>query len=121
MTRWFEARQAHELCISAMSWAELHRGVTRLPESRRRHELVAWLQDLEAGFEDRILSFDRKAAEVWAQMTVQAEARGKPLAAFASIIAATARAHDCTLVTRNVRDVAHADVDVVDPWGGVPG
>jgi hypothetical protein len=68
VTRWFEARQAHELCISAMSWAELHRGVTRLPESRRRHELAAWLQDLEAGFEDRILSFDRKAAEVWAQI-----------------------------------------------------
>ena len=64
MTRWFEARQAHELRISAMSWAELHRGVTRLPESRRWHELAAWLQDLEAGFEDRILSFDRKAAEV---------------------------------------------------------
>ena len=88
MTRGFEARQAHELRISAMSWAELHRGVTRLPESRRRHELAAWLQDLEAGFEGRILSFDRKAAEVWAQMTVQAEPRGKPLAAFDSIIVA---------------------------------
>ena len=54
-------------------------------------------------------------------MTVQAEARGKPLAAFDSIIAATARAHGCTLVTRNVREVAHADVRIVDPWGGVPG
>ncbi|WP_415033428.1 type II toxin-antitoxin system VapC family toxin [Azonexus sp.] len=114
--QWFEARKPHELCISAMTWGELQRGVARLPKSKRRSELTLWLEQLEAGFEDRILAFDQKASEVWAQMTVQAEEQGKSLAAFDSIIAATARACDCKLVTRNVRDFAHADIDVLNPW-----
>jgi predicted nucleic acid-binding protein len=46
-------------------------------------------------------------------MTVQAEANDKPMAAFDSIIAATARAYDCKLVTRNVRDFAQASVVIV--------
>lgn len=114
--RWFQARKPHELCISAMTWGELQRGVTRLLPTKRRSELTLWLEQLQAGFEDRILAFDQKASEVWAQMTVQAEAQGKSMAAFDSIIAATARACDCKLVTRNVRDFAHADIDVLNPW-----
>lgn len=114
--RWFEARKAHELCISAMTWGELQRGVTRLPESKRRSELTLWLQQLETGFEDRILAFDQHVSKVWADMAVQAETQGKSMAAFDSIIAATARAHDCILVTRNVRDFVNAGIDVINPW-----
>ncbi len=118
--RWFEARKAHELYLSAMSWGELQRGVIRLPKSKRRSELAAWLQQLDIGFEDRILAFDQRIAEAWAQMTVQAEARGKSLSAFDSLIAATAHAHDCQLVTRNVRDYAHTGIAIVNPWGATP-
>ena len=85
--------------------------------SLHRSELRAWLQQLEVNFEDRILAFDSDAAAVWAVMTVEAEARGRPMSAFDSIIAATARRHDCRLVTRNVRDFADASVDLVNPWG----
>lgn len=114
--QWFQARKPHELCISAMTWGELQRGVTRLPPSKRRSVLTLWLEQLRAGFEDRILAFDQKASEVWAHMTVHAEAQGKSMAAIDSIIAATARACNCKLVTRNVRDFAHADIDVLNPW-----
>jgi predicted nucleic acid-binding protein len=114
--RWFEARKAHELCISSMTWGELQRGVTRLPESKRRSELTLWLQQLETGFEDRILAFDKNVSRVWAHMTAQAETQGKSMAAFDSIIAATARAHDCKLVSRNVRDFVNAGIDVINPW-----
>jgi toxin FitB len=38
------------------------------------------------------------------------------MSAFDSIIAATARTHDCKLVTRNVGDFAQAGIDVVNPW-----
>ena len=116
VTQWLQARKPHELFISSMTWGELQRGVARLPPSNRRSELTLWLEQLEAGFEDRVLAFDQQASEAWAQMTVMAEAQGKSMAAFDSIIAATARAYDCKLVTRNVRDVAHADVDVINPW-----
>ncbi len=114
--RWLAARNAHELFISAMTWGELQRGVSRLPRSKRRSELTRWLEQLKIGFESRILAFDQAVAEAWAQMTAQAETQGKPMAAFDSIIAATARANECKLVTRNVRDFAHSGVEAINPW-----
>jgi predicted nucleic acid-binding protein len=114
--QWFKTRKPHELCISAMTWGELQRGVAKLPQSKRRSELTAWLNQLESGFEDRILSFDQKSSEIWAQMTLQAETKGKSMAAFDSIIAATARAFGCKMVTRNVRDFTQADIDLLNPW-----
>ena len=116
VTQWLQARKPHELFISSMTWGELQRGVARLPQSKRRSELTLWLEQLEAGFEDRVLAFAQQASEVWTQITVMVEAQGKSMAAFDSIIAATARACDCKLVTRNVRDFAHADIDVLSPW-----
>ena len=115
--QWFEARQAHELCISAMTLGELQRGINKLQLSKRRTALTSWLQKLESGFEDRILAFDAKASKVWSQMTVEAEVSGKSMAAFDSIIAATARAYGCKLVTRNVRDFTTTGVETIDPWG----
>ena len=113
---WFEKRKPHELYTSAMTWGELNRGVDRMPASNRRSELTQWLDQLVIGFEDRVLAFDQTVARAWSQMTVQAEANGKPIAAFDSIIAATARANNCKLVTRNVRDFAQAGVEIVNPW-----
>ena len=77
-----------------MTWGELQRGVTRMPESKRRSDLTLWLQQLQIGFENRILAFDQNVSEVWAHMTVQAETEGKSMTAFDSIIAATACAHE---------------------------
>ena len=114
--RWLENQKEQSLCTSAMTCAELHRGVGRLPASKRKSELSLWLQNLEAGFEGRILAFDQSVAQVWSQMTVEAQARGKSMAAFDSIIAATARKHGCHLVTRNIRDFAHAGLDLLNPW-----
>lgn len=119
--QWFSERKEEELCISAMTLAELRRGVARLPESNRRSELGLWLQKLEAGFEDRIIPFDQETASVWAQMVVRAESAGRPMAAFDSIIAATALAQGCQLVTRNTRDFAHAGVALLDPWQKIVG
>lgn len=115
---WIGACREADLFVSALTLAELHRGVGRLPESRRRSELAAWLTALEAGFEDRALPFSQETARVWAGMVIQAEGQGKPLAAFDSLIAATARAHGLRLVTRNVRDFAAAGVNLLNPWDG---
>lgn len=115
---WMAGCKEHELFVSAMTMAELHRGVGRLPESRRRGELTTWLAALEAGFEDRVLPFSQETARVWAAMVIRAEGQGKPMAAFDSVIAATALTHGLRLVTRNVRDFAFAGVGLLNPWDG---
>jgi toxin FitB len=113
---WVAARAESELYVSALSLAELHRGVRRLPESRRRVELSQWLAQLERGFEDRVLPFSLDTAHAWAEITAQAEQHGKPMAAFDSLIAATARAHGLRIVTRNVKDFSASGLPLLNPW-----
>ena len=114
--KWLESCNVHQLYTSVMILAELQRGVARLPESKRRTELSLWLQALEIGFENRMLVFDTRVAKVWAEITVAAESQGKSLTAFDSLIAATAKAHDCLLVTRNVKDFCNANIGIFNPW-----
>ena len=66
--------------------------------------------------EPAVLPFGQQAAHVWALMVIQAAAQGKPMAAFDSIIAATALMHGLSLVTRNIRDFNQAGVNVINPW-----
>ncbi len=117
---WMGTRIESTLFVSAMTLAELHRGVCKLPASQRRADLSAWLRQLELGFEDRVLPFNQDTARVWAQMTTQAEQQSRPMAAFDSIIAATAIARGLRLVTRNVRDFTSAGVQVFNPWPDPP-
>lgn len=113
---WINRREETELHIAAMTLAELQRGVARLPASRRKTELGDWLTQLHAGFAGRVLSFTAETAGYWGEMCARAEADGRTLAAFDSLIAATALEHGLVLVTRNTADFAAAPVVVVDPW-----
>lgn len=118
---WMGARASSDLFVSALTLAELERGVLRLPPSRRQSELATWLAAVQAGFGQRALPFTRDTAGYWARLCAQAEAAGKPMAAFDSLIAATALEHGLAVVTRNVRDFAHAPVVLINPWDTVPG
>lgn len=113
---WMVAQQAENLFVSAITLGELERGVIKLPPSRRRNELTTWLAQVALGFEDRVLPFGRETARVWADMCARAEAKGRPLAAFDSIIAATALHQGLTVVTRNDRDFEPAGVPLLNLW-----
>jgi toxin FitB len=113
---WANARNETDLYVAAMSLAELRRGVARLPASRRKHDLAGWVDRLESGFAGRVLPFTQATGAYWAEMCARLEANGRTLAAFDSIIAATAVEHGLTLVTRNDRDFIAAPLLVVNPW-----
>jgi predicted nucleic acid-binding protein len=113
---WMSERIESDLFVSAMTMAEMGRGIEKLPASRRQAELSTWLQQLKVGFENRVLAFTVETASAWAHMSADVEAKGKPMAAFDSIIAATALEHGLALVTRNVRDFAQAPVVLINPW-----
>ena len=113
---WMRARTSTDLFVSALTLAELERGVLRLAPSHRKNELTAWLGSVQAGFGQRTLAFTRDTAGYWARLCAQAEAAGRPLAAFDSLIAATALEHGLAVVTRNASDFAHAAVVLINPW-----
>lgn len=118
---WMVARASSDLFVSALTLAELEWGVVSLPPLRRQSELATWLADVQAGFGQRALPFTRDTAGYWARLCAQAEAAGKPMAAFDSLLAATALEHGLAVVTRNVSDFASAPVVLVNPWEMVPG
>lgn len=113
---WINARDENDLHVAAMSLAELRRGVACLPVSRRKTDLAAWLEQLQAAFADRILPFTGATAAYWGEMCARVEAGGRTMAAFDSIIAATAVEHGLVLVTRNDRDFTAALPVVFNPW-----
>ena len=116
------AEQADEyLFISSLTIAEIHRGVLEAPAGRKRDALNAWFAGPEgpsALFAGRVLPFDEKAGLLWARLMAEGTARGRPRNALDTIIAATAEANDCIVVTDNERDFS--GVECINPLRGTP-
>ncbi len=64
-----------------------------------------------------VLPVDERCARSYAEIRVHLEARGTPIGPNDTLIAATALAHDLTLVTHNVREFARVLGLRVEDWG----
>ena len=114
---WVAGRQAADLHFSAVSEAELRYGVALLPAGRRRDALALAVEAiLREDFEDRVLPFDSEAAREYADIAASRRTAGRPVAPADCQIAAIARSRDLTIATRNVRDFADMEIELVDPW-----
>ncbi len=118
LVAWMAERRDEDLFVSALTIAEIRRGILDLPSGRRRDGLEAWFSGPEgppALFAGRILAFDEAAALVWARLMAEGRATGRPRSALDTIIAATGVANGCVVVTGNERDFV--GVEVVNPMG----
>jgi predicted nucleic acid-binding protein len=114
---WLAAADEDTLYLSVLAFAEIRLGIELLPAGRKRARISAWLErDLAARFEGRIIGIERDIAEAWAAIVARGRARGAAPPILDAFVAATARVHQMTLVTRNERDLAGLDVPLVNPW-----
>lgn len=114
---WLDAQPRELLFATAISEAEMLRGVALLPAGRRRSGLDEAARLLfSEDFEGRVLPFDRAAASAYAAIGAERQRIGRPIAPLDAQIAAIAKAHGAAVVTRNVADFTNCGVDVVDPW-----
>ena len=104
------------LWLSSILIHELEYGVRRLPRGQKRDALRNALRNMFANYGDRILDLDAGAAVWAARFRAQARGRGRKLELGDALIAGTARSRELTIATRNVRDFAGLDIDVVNPW-----
>lgn len=108
-----------DVYLSVITIGEIVKGIEKLPNSRRRQELHAWLkEDLLSRFQGKIIPIDEDVIVEWGILTARIEVAGKPMPAIDSLIAATAQANRLAMVTRNVDDFSASGVELVNPWVG---
>ena len=104
---WMADQADDDLFVSSLTIAEIRRGILEKPSGRRRDRLEAWFTGPDgpsALFAGRVLPFDESAGLLWAQLMADGRAMGRPRNALDTIIAATAQANGCIVVTDNERD-----------------
>jgi toxin FitB len=104
---WMADQDDGALFISSLTVAEIRRGLLEKPTGKKRTQLASWFSGPEgprALFAGRVLPFDEKAGLIWARLMAEGSASGRPRNALDMIIAATAEANDCILVTGNEKD-----------------
>jgi toxin FitB len=114
---WMDAAQEELLYLSVLTFGEIRKGLAELPPSKRRTHLEMWMQlELRARFAGRILPIDVSVADRWGVLAASAKKEGKALSTIDGMLAATALQHNLTLVSRNARDFAPTQVQVLNPW-----
>ena len=107
LAAWMLLQRDEDLFISSLTIAEIQRGILAAPAGQKRRTLETWFDSAEGPlrlFADRVLSFDLRAALVWARLMAQGKASGRPRSGMDTIIAAIAEANGCMVVTDNSRD-----------------
>ncbi len=116
LVAWMAEQSDKDLFISSLTVAEIRRGILEKPAGKKRRELERWFSGPEgpqALFAGRILPFDEKAGLIWARLMSEGSAKGRPRSPLDMIIAATAKANDCVVVTENERDFV--GLQIVNP------
>lgn len=115
--KWLDAQAVETLYLSTIGLAEMLFGIAALPEGKRRSDLRTRLdRDVIPLFDGRILSFDRRAAEAYAELRAKARLDGRAIPQTDGYIAAMAVAHGFIVATRDVTPFEAAGVRVINPW-----
>jgi len=113
---WYERHLDDSVFISSLVVGEIRQGIERLRSRdwERAEALDGWLSGLVVAYRDRVLPVTAAIAEEWGRLNATAQ----PPPTVDGLMAATARVHGLTLVTRNLADVARTGVEAVNPFAG---
>ena len=109
---WLEGLEDAQLHLSAVTIGEIQSGVeiTREQDEAKASEIEAWLEMVAGSY--NVLSMDAGTFRVWAQLM-----HGRSDTVYEdAMIAATAKVHGLTVVTRNVADFKSFGVPLLNPF-----
>ena len=113
---WINELPSEALFLCAITIGEVRKGLTKLPDSKKKERLTLWLNTLLIEYNERIFFIDLTVCENWGVLQGNAEKAGTPMSTIDSLIAATTYTHNLTLVTRNENDFTPSNIPIINPW-----
>lgn len=110
---WYASIDDADLYLSVLVLGEIRKGIelARRRDPAKAAALEAWLTKVDAAFGDRVLPVDRSVTEEWGRMSAL-----HPIPVINGLLAATAKTHRMTLVTRNDASIAGIGATVLNPF-----
>ena len=110
---WWRQLDDSDVYLSVLVVGEIRKGIEliRRRSADRAAGLEQWLTELKGVHGHRIVDVDHRVVEQWGRMSA---IRNVPTVD--GLLAATAKVHRMTLVTRNEADVASLGVEVLNPF-----
>ena len=112
MLAWLQSVEDADLHLASVTIGEIQAGIelTREQDASKADEIEMWLDQVSGSF--NILTMDGPAFRCWAQlMHRQSDTLYED-----AMIAAIARVHQLTVVTRNLADFSRFDVPLLNPF-----
>jgi predicted nucleic acid-binding protein len=108
---WVARTPVEEIGTSVLVLAEIRRGIElrRRSDPEQAKSLDRWFSQMRTRLGERVLPIDEPIAEAWALLGIP-----NPLPLIDGLLAATAKVHGLTFVTRNVADISVAGVSFLD-------
>jgi predicted nucleic acid-binding protein len=110
---WYEKIEDASVYLSVLVIGEIRKGIERVrpKDNAKANALENWLVAVSRAFAERILPIDRAVANEWGRLNAN-----RPLPVIDGLLAATAKIHRMTLVTRNTVDIADLGVHILNPF-----
>ena len=114
---WLQSQDENDLYLSVLSFGEIEKGIEKLSDGSKKQTLRSWLEDdLKQRFAGRIIDIDLDIALKWGEVQAMSELKGKSMPAIDGLIAISGLVSNCTVVTRNTRDMAQSSAILLNPW-----
>lgn len=114
---WLRKQHTERLYLTALTVAEIRRGLALLPEGRRKIKLEKAFQDfLDKGFQDRVLPFTGDTTLSYAPIYHARVQAGLGVGELDMLIAAIAKEYRATIATRNTTDFESCGLKLINPW-----
>ena len=116
VVNWLSDKEEYSLFLSVLTIGEIKKGISKLPNSKKKEELGRWLIQLQKRFDDRIIPIDSDVSLKWGQVQGDLEKNGKSMPSIDALIACTGLVHNLIIVTRNAKDIERSKIETIDPW-----
>ena len=103
--------------LSIVSFAIMEGGTLRLPQEFKQRRMRGWMLEVKRKLGAHLLGIDYETSIIWGQIMTSASRRRLKLPYHDSLLAATAKRHGLTVMTRNVGYFAPFNIEVFNPWG----